>query len=115
MSHRDDTLYLGHMFDAGRWIQQRLVAVTKDQFDSNMDLRLAVTHQLQVIGEAARCVSETARQASPGIPWRLITGMRHRIVHDYVNVDFETVWSTATQDIPPLVAELAKLIPIEPS
>jgi uncharacterized protein with HEPN domain len=91
MSQRDDTLYLGHMLEAARWVLQRLAAITRQEFDSDMDLRLAVTHQLQVIGEASRCVSDVARRQLPGIPWRQITGMRNRIVHDYVNIDFDTM------------------------
>jgi uncharacterized protein with HEPN domain len=111
MSQKDDTLYLGHMLEVARWIQQRLATTSRQEFDANMELRLAVVHQLQIIGEAAGRVSEATKQRSPGIPWHLITSMRHRIVHDYVNIDFEIVWTTATRDIVTLVGELAKLVP----
>ena len=47
-----------------------------------------------VVGEAARRVSDVTRAASPEIPWRSITGMRNRLVHDYFDVDLPLVWQS---------------------
>lgn len=114
MPQHNDTLYLGHMLDAARWIARRLAGLQQRDFDANEDLQLAVTHQLQIIGEAARLVSDATRQQLAQVPWRQITGMRHRLVHDYVNVDFGLVWTTATRDLAPLIAELEKVVPTTP-
>jgi uncharacterized protein with HEPN domain len=114
MSQKDDLLYLGHMLDAARWIMQRLNGVARHEFDADEDLQLALTHQLQIIGEAARRVSDGGRQGLPGVPWREVTGMRHRIVHDYININLGIVWETATQHVPPLVSELLTVIPLDP-
>ena len=92
---KDDRIYLVHMLEAARRISTRLSAADRAAFDRNEDLQLAMTHLLQTIGEAARMVSEATRAQLPAIPWRQITGMRHRIVHDYLNIDFDVVWDTA--------------------
>jgi uncharacterized protein with HEPN domain len=65
---------------------------------------------LQVIGEAASRVSREIRDSSPQIEWSAIIGMRQKVVHDYMNVDEDIVWETATRDIPPLISALEPLL-----
>jgi uncharacterized protein with HEPN domain len=107
---KDDRLYLVDMLEIARRVEHRMAKLDRAGFDSNEDAQLAMTHLLQMIGEAARCVSETSRQQFPSIDWRLITGMRHRIVHDYTNVNVAIVWETAKDDIPALIAQLAPVV-----
>lgn len=78
-------------------------------FEQDSNLFLAVTHLIQIIGEAARRVSEEFRGTHPEIPWATIVGMRHKIVHDYIHIDVETVWETATIDLPTLVEQLEQI------
>ncbi|MGQ0600110.1 MAG: HepT-like ribonuclease domain-containing protein [Anaerolineales bacterium] len=66
---------------------------------------------LQVIGEAARRVSAEYKTQRPTVPWSAIIGMRHKVVHDYLAVDYDIVWQTATQDLPVLILTLAGLVP----
>jgi len=72
---------------------------------------LALIHLVQVIGEAARQVSAEFAAAHPEIPWAIITGMRHKLVHDYLGVDEDIVWQVVTTDLPSLVAALEPLVP----
>ena len=84
------------MLDTAHRVRNRLAAVSKEQFDANEDLQLAVTRLLQIIGEAAWRVSDSTQAAIPGLPWKRIAGLRHRLVHDYFDVDLEIVWNTAS-------------------
>jgi uncharacterized protein with HEPN domain len=108
---KDDLVYAGHMLDMARKALNLAEGKSRDDFDRNEALALALAHLLQVIGEAARRVSDEFRELHPDIPWRAIVGMRHRIVHDYMAVDFDIVWDVVTRDLPQLVASLAKLFP----
>jgi uncharacterized protein with HEPN domain len=63
-----------------------------------------------VIGEAARKVSPEYRDAHPEILWKAIIGMRHKVVHDYLNIDEDIVWQTASQELPVLVSQLEHLL-----
>jgi len=103
---KDDRIYLTHMLEAARKVTQRVQSLTRNGFDADEDVQLALAHLLQTIGEAARLVSDATRQQTPLIPWHQITGMRHRIVHDYLNIDLNIVWDTSTHSIPPLIAQL---------
>jgi uncharacterized protein with HEPN domain len=105
----DDMVYLGHMLDTAQKITAKVHGLSKQNYDADENLRLALVHLIQVIGEAARHVSNEKQGALPDIPWREITGMRHKIVHDYMDIDEDLVWEVATVDIPPLVVVLERI------
>jgi uncharacterized protein with HEPN domain len=107
---KDDRIYLIDMLEIARRIEKRMARLTRAEFDASEDVQLALTHLLQVIGEAARCVSEESRAKFTSIDWKIITGMRHRIVHDYMHVNIEMVWQTAHDDVPFLIAQLAPVV-----
>jgi uncharacterized protein with HEPN domain len=111
MRPKDDLLLLGHMLDVARKISGRVSGLSRTAFDENEDLQLALAHLVQTVGEAARGVSEPGRLKHPSIPWREITGMRHKIVHDYMDVSFDVLWTVVTRDLPPLLEELEKIVP----
>lgn len=66
----------------------------------------AVTRNLEIIGEAARQLTEEDRASYPQIPWAQIVGLRHRIEHDYFGIDTELIWEIASKDAPELAALL---------
>jgi uncharacterized protein with HEPN domain len=58
--------------------------------------------QLEVIGEAAKWLSEEFKEEHPDVPWRDMAGMRDRLIHGYFGVDLDAVWETVDRDIPQL-------------
>ncbi len=107
----DDFTYVGHMLDIARKALAKIQGRTRQDFDEDENLRLALAHLLQTVGEAARQVAQSFQAAHPSIPWKAIVGMRHKVVHDYLSVDEDVVWRTVTQELGPLIAELEKLMP----
>ncbi len=73
----------------------------------------AAIRSLEVIGEAAGKVSAATRVAHPEIPWREITGMRHRLIHGYGEIRLDLVWTVLRDHLGPLIAELERLVPGE--
>jgi uncharacterized protein with HEPN domain len=73
----------------------------------------AVVLRIEIIGEAARRISEGTRTGLSQIPWRRIIGMRNRIIHEYERVDLDVVWDVVGNDLPALIAELEKIVPPE--
>ena len=108
---KDDLVYVGHMLDSAEKSIQKVAGVDRASYDADENLRLALTHLIQTIGEAARHVSGDFQEAHPDVPWSEIVGIRHKVVHDYMHVDFDIVWAVATIDLPPLIAQLKPLVP----
>ena len=81
-----------------------------DEFLADELVQSAVVRCVEVIGEAARLVSEETRRRVPGIPWKLIVGMRHILAHDYGVVNLDKVHDVVTRHIPALITELEPLI-----
>lgn len=63
---------------------------------------------LELIGEAATHVPDGVRQAHPEIPWRLIIATRNQLIHAYLGIDNDTIWSIVQDDIPALLAVLER-------
>lgn len=69
----------------------------------------ATLRNLELIGEAATHVPEAVRAAEPQIPWRKIIATRNRLIHAYLGIDDDVLWSIIQDDIPQLSAEIAEL------
>ena len=98
------------MLDMARKAVAKAAGVPSDMYERDENLRLALTHLVQVIGEAGRHVSREFCDEHPEIPWQEIVGMRHKVVHDYLGVDEDIVWHVVTEDLPPLIASLEKIL-----
>jgi uncharacterized protein with HEPN domain len=92
--------YLGHMLSAMGRLSEILARTDRDTFDCDWVTQNAVIRELEVLGEAAGRLSPAFVAAHPEVPWREITGMRHKLIHDYFVVDLGVVWSTATENVP---------------
>jgi len=78
---------------------------TYEAFAASEVVQLALQRAIEIVGEAANHVSMEIRERFPEIPWVKIIGTRHRVVHEYFQVDPEMLWEVAT-------AELANLLPL---
>jgi len=101
---------LHHMLDAAIEALSFLAGKTQDDLSQNRLLVLALTRELEIIGEAASRVSAECRASFPGIPWPMVVGIRNRLIHVYFDVDLEIIWSTATSDLPDLIRELERAL-----
>lgn len=110
MQH-DDLVYVGDMYDFAVGIARRADGLKRKVFDEDENLRLAIVQLLGWVGVAARRVSPEFQQAHSEIPWALAVGMRNILAHDYLHVDWDVVFKTATESMPRLVAALAALLP----
>jgi uncharacterized protein with HEPN domain len=111
MMQKDDLIFVGHMLDMAHKAIEKIRTKDRLEFDQDENLHITLLHLVQVIGEAARRVSPAFREVHPEIPWTKIVGMRHRVVHDYMHVDYEAVWEVVTINLPPLITQLEKLVP----
>lgn len=108
---RGDEALLLDMLIAARKTQQFTTGMSRADFDANSMAQSAVVRELQVVGEAARLVSEATRTQNPAIPWAAIAGMRNRMIHEYFRLDLDVVWETIQQSVPALIRDLEALVP----
>jgi uncharacterized protein with HEPN domain len=71
---------------------------------------LGLVKCIEIIGEAAANVSLEIRNRHPQIPWKQIVAMRHRLVHVYFDLNLDVLWKAFIEDLPPLIAELEKIL-----
>ena len=110
---KDNLVYIGHMYDFSQSAIQKVASIEKSTFAGDDTLQLAVAHLVQMIGEAARLITDEFKGKHSDIPWSQITGMRHKIVHDYFSIDMDIVWDVAKYELPKLMPLLAAHLPKE--
>lgn len=109
MSMRDDQISLKDMLLYANEAVEILGETNREDFGHDRVKQLAVTRLVEIIGEAANRVTESTRQKYSSIPWPQIVGMRNRLVHGYDVIDYDLLWDTITNDLPPLIKSLKKI------
>lgn len=112
--HERDAAYLWDMLDSSKTLHGFVTGVTFYSYTQDRKLQLAVERALEIIGEAARRVSESYRQEHPEIPWPSIIAQRNVLAHEYGEIKQELIWKVATIRIPELISLLERLIPVPP-
>jgi uncharacterized protein with HEPN domain len=80
--------------------------ISKQKFKEDELIQDAVIRNLEIIGEASKNISPDFRKAYSYVPWKEITGMRDKLIHHYMGIDTEVIWSAVKQDLPMLEKEL---------
>jgi uncharacterized protein with HEPN domain len=80
--------------------------VSAGDFADSVGVQDQVIRCLEVVGEAARRTPDHVRMRYPTVPWAQMSGMRNRLAHEYDVLDLDSVWLTATRDLPVIVAVL---------
>jgi uncharacterized protein with HEPN domain len=82
----------------------------RGDLDTDRVLQLALVRLIEIVGEAARQVSDETQSRHPQIPWPQVISTRNRLVHGYDFVDYDILWETITDDLPALIAQLEEII-----
>jgi uncharacterized protein with HEPN domain len=98
------------MLDAGRDALDFARHETRASLAKDRKLEFALVKAIEIVGEAASRISQECRADFPQIPWNNIIGMRNRLIHAYYDINLDILWQTITEDLPPLVAELERIL-----
>lgn len=104
MSRKDDSVYVIHMLECIQRINEYVE--DREQFYSSRLVQDAVIRNLQVMAESSQHLTESIKQRYPEIPWKNISGFRNVLVHDYLGVDLDVIWSVVEQELPGLESVL---------
>lgn len=105
-----DREYLLDILEAAKLAIEYVGDKTREEFFRDLQCQDAVIRRLEIIGEAARRISEEMRIALPDLPWSDMIGMRNVIIHEYDDVDLFIVWETIHNDLPKLIDSLEKTV-----
>ena len=110
---RDDALLLDMLLAARRAVGSA-APLTFSEFEKDDLHQLAILKSVEIIGEAASRISEETKAKHPDIPWVEISGLRNRFVHAGFAIQFDVLWQTVQDDLPPLITQIEPLVPPEP-
>jgi len=103
---KNQTVYLNHILDAIKEIE----IFSEDKNWKDKKTERAIERCIEIIGEAANNLSKEFQKRFSEVEWNLVIGMRHKIIHDYFDVDPNLVKSTVEEDIPVLKKQIRKIL-----
>ena len=106
---KDDRVYLLHIKECLDDIAE-FVRGGRDSFLNDKLVRNATLRSLQILAESATRLSNDIKTHHPEIPWRKIHGFRNILVHDYLGLDYESVWLVIETSLPQLGSVVRKLL-----
>lgn len=101
--------YCKHILDEINYLNGKFSDLSEEEFLANEDLRLA-KGSLEIIGEATKKLSKDFRTKYPDVPWKYMTGLRDKLIHDYIDIDYFVVWKILRKNIPELKPKIENLI-----
>ena len=110
MSKRIPGLLLEDILDSINKISGYTAGISYDQFLADDKTIDAVIRNFEIIGEAANRLPDEIREGYEEIDWHRIRGFRNRIVHDYMGIDYQTVWIIIESFIPVLKEQVLKIL-----
>lgn len=110
MSKRDPKLLLSDILTSVEKIKSYTQGHTFKSFIEDSKTLDAVIRNFEIIGEAANRLPEDFKDSHEGINWFRIRGFRNRIVHDYMGIDFQIVWTIIEKDIDKLAGDITQMM-----
>ncbi len=106
MSEREWRFYIGDMLRFAERVRKYSAGIDRDVFEQDELKYDAILRNLELIGEAATHVPAEVRERHQSIPWRQVIATRNRLIHGYLGIDNDTLWSIVSDDIEPLIIQL---------
>ena len=110
MSERMDINFLSDIKEAILRINGYAEGLSYEKFLEDIKTQDAIVRNLEIIGEAAKNISEQLKKKYPHIPWKDLAGTRDKLIHHYFGVNFDIVWNIAKEELPEIVLQLEEIL-----
>jgi uncharacterized protein with HEPN domain len=109
--YKESVEYLKHIADECSYILSVILPEKqKDEFLADETLKRAVVRSLEIIGEASKKISADFKIKYSSIQWRNMAGMRDRLIHDYMGINYSIVWDVVKNKIPELHQQITEVL-----
>ncbi len=102
--------FLKHIADECVYLLSVNKGLSKDDFLDDETLKRAVVRSLEIIGEATKKIPADFKVKWSSIQWKNMAGMRDRLIHDYIGVNYSIVWDVFNNKIPELYEQIQGVI-----
>ena len=109
MTQKGDLLFAKHILDSINAILDFSKEMTIEELRTNRLKQTAIVRETEIIGEAAKNISEETKKKHPEVEWKGIIGTRDKMIHHYFGVDISVVWSIITENLPLLKEQILKI------
>ena len=109
MSKRGDFELVCDIKEAIERIISYTTGFSYDDFSKDIKTQDAVVRNLEIVGEAAKNLSNEFTKANSDIPWKKLAGVRDRLIHHYFGINLDIVWSIVKDEMPSLIIEFKKI------
>lgn len=107
---KEPTDYLKHIADECEYIISVSSELTKEELLDNETLKRAIVRSLEVIGEATRKIPADFKVKWNAIQWKNMAGMRDRLIHDYIGINYSIIWDVVKNKIPELNTQIQEIL-----
>lgn len=107
---KDPIEFLKHIYDECDYLISISSNLSKEKFISDETLKRAVVRSLEIIGEATKKIPSDFKENTSDIEWKSMAGMRDRLIHDYMGVNYSIVWDVLLSKIPVLHSQVKAVL-----
>jgi len=107
---KDNLVFLRHILDEINFLVKETEKLKLEEFTKDEVLKRAAARSLEIIGEAAKNLSDDFRKTHKGIDWKKLAGLRDKIIHYYFGVNWDIVWDVIKEHLPKIKAQIELLV-----
>ncbi len=102
--------FLRHINDECEYLKSVSADIKFEEFLANETLKRAVVRSLEIIGEATKKIPADSKINWSSVPWKNMAGMRDRLIHDYIGVNYTIVWDVVKNKIPDINKHITEIL-----
>jgi uncharacterized protein with HEPN domain len=107
---KNPSTFLIHIIDSINLIEDYLADKTNEDFLESLPLQDMTMRRLEIIGEAIKNIPQGFKDDYGDIPWKKISGLRDKLIHEYFGVDLDLTWNILARDLPELKIKIEKIL-----